>query len=101
MVGVDEGRVYLGLLTLDLVMNASSSLKDKRRIVKGLTDRMRARLDVSVAEVGFQEAHQRARIAVACVGSDRGYVEWTLERARGIAESREGAEVCDWQVEWR
>ena len=97
----DEGRLFLGLLTVDLILNASSSLKDKRRIVKGVIERMKARLDVSVAEVGFQDVQNRAAIAVACVGSDRGYVEWTLERAREIAESREGAEVLDWRVEWR
>ncbi|MBO2520359.1 MAG: DUF503 domain-containing protein [Clostridia bacterium] len=98
---MDEGRLYLGLLTLDLATRACTSLKEKRRVLKGLIDRMKARLDVSVAEVGFQDAHQRARIAVACVGSDRGYVERTLQRAMGIAEGRDGAEVCQWRMEWR
>lgn len=98
---MDQGGLYLGLLTVDLVIRASASLKEKRRIVKGLMDRLKARLDVSVAEVGYQDALQRSVIAVACVGSDRGYVEWTLERARSIAETRDGAEVYDWQVEWR
>ena len=35
-----EDRLYLGLITLDLVIHGCSSLKDKRRIVKGLTDRL-------------------------------------------------------------
>lgn len=98
---VGEDRLYLGLLTLDFVIPGGSSLKEKRRVVKGLTDRLRARLDVSVCEYAFADLSQRAEIAVACVGSDRGYVMRTLERALGIAESRDGAEVIDWSIEWR
>ncbi|HLS91846.1 MAG TPA: DUF503 domain-containing protein [Limnochordia bacterium] len=97
----DGDRLYLGLVTLDLVIPGSASLKEKRRVVRGLKDRLKSRLDVSVAEVAFQDLHQRAKVAVACVGSDRRAVEKTLRQALSIAESRDGAEVCDWSLEWR
>lgn len=96
-----EERLYLGLVTLDLAIPGCTSLKEKRRVVRGLTERIRARLDVSVSEYAFAELHQRAKIAVACVGSDRGYVMRTLQHALGIAESRDGAEVTDWSLELR
>lgn len=95
-----EERVYLGLITMDLVIPGGTSLKEKRRVVKGLTDRLKARLNVSVCEYAAGDLLQRAKIAVACVGSDRGYVMRTLQHALGIAEAKEGAEVHDWTLEW-
>lgn len=95
-----EIDAHIGLLTLDLYMGTSASLKEKRRILHGITQSLRARLDVSVAEVGAANLRQRAFVAVVCVGSNRGYVERVLNKALSLAESKEGAQVCGWQIEW-
>lgn len=91
---------HLGLATFELVMRGSDSLKDKRRIVHAVKDRLR-RLGVSVAEIGAHDRHQRATLAVACVGVDRATVLKVFDEARKIAESREGGEVWNWSMEWR
>lgn len=94
-------RLHLGLATFDLVMRANHSLKDKRRIVRSVKERLSNRLGVCVAEVDGMDVHQRATLAVACVGSDRRNVERVLQQAQKIAEIREDAEVWNWTVEWR
>lgn len=96
-----EVRLYLGLITLYLYLEGCTSLKEKRRILHAITDRVRSRCSVSVAEVGFQNKHQRSVVAAACVGSDKGFVERVLQDVRTIAESRDGAVLSDWQIEWR
>lgn len=96
-----EDPAHLGLLTLELHFPECASLKEKRRILRGCLERIRTRLHLSVAEVGYHDLHQRAVIAVAAVGASRAEVERALQRALGIAEGREGAEVCDWSMEWR
>lgn len=96
-----EDRAHLGLLTLEFHFPECASLKEKRRIVRGYVESVRSRLHLSIAEVGHHELHQRAVIAVAAVGSHRVEVERALQRALGIAEGREGAEVYDWSLEWR
>ena len=64
-----ERAVHLGILVLDLFLPFSSSLKDKRQVIRSITDRARSRHSVSTAEVGFQDLLQRASIAFAVVAS--------------------------------
>ncbi len=58
------------LLIFHLHLPASHSLKDKRRVIKGLKDRIRNRYNVSIAEVDYQEKWQRSTLAVVWVSSD-------------------------------
>ncbi|MDT8435155.1 MAG: DUF503 domain-containing protein [Gemmatimonadota bacterium] len=56
------------------------SLKEKRRLVRGLRDRVRARFAVSVAETDFQEEHGRAELSVALVTSEAALADSILTR---------------------
>lgn len=61
--------VAVGLQVLELYLHGCHSLKDKRRVVRSLIERVRARHNVSAAEVDFQDLHQRAQVAFAGVAS--------------------------------
>ncbi len=50
---------------------SSTSLKDKRQILKGMIDRLRHRFNVAVAEIGDHDLWQRAAVGVVCIGHDR------------------------------
>ena len=50
----------IGVLTLELRIDDSHSLKDKRQIVKALKDRLRHKFNVAVAEIDYQDLWQRA-----------------------------------------
>ncbi len=63
------------------------SLKDKRRVVLGLRDRVRARLKISAAETDFQNDRRRAEISVAFVASDAGIARSLLDRADAMIAS--------------
>ena len=72
----------MGLLTLELRIAHSQSLKDKRQVLRSLKDRLRRRFNISVAEVGFQDTWQRSLVGVATVSGDRTQAEGTLESCR-------------------
>lgn len=93
-------RAHLGLLTADLSFPAAFSLKEKRRILRGLLDRLRSKESYSVAEIGYADTHTRSIIAVACVGSNRASVERWLQEAQRIIDRRDGLVVNDWWIEW-
>ncbi len=59
-------------------MRGSRSLKNKRRIVKSLKDRIRNKFNVSVSETDFQNNLRSLEISVAMVGTDRQYVNSAL-----------------------
>src|SRR6476646_3431773 len=51
----------IGVLTLELRLENSHSLKDKRHVVKSLKDRLRHKFNVAVAEIEYQDLWKRAR----------------------------------------
>jgi len=60
----------VGLLLLDCFMPESQSLKDKRRILTSLTERLRRQFNIAVAEVEYQDQWQRAQLAVVLVNTN-------------------------------
>ena len=91
-------NVSVGRLTLRL--SGSFSLKDKRRVVSSVRERVRRRFNVSIAEVDLMDARQTAVIGIACVSNSVVLSEQILERVLEFIESeRPDAEVVGWEVE--
>ncbi len=62
--------MVVGLLQFDLVIHDAMSIKDKRRVVSSLKDRLHREHLVSIAEVGDPDLLNHARLAVAVVARD-------------------------------
>ena len=62
------------------------SLKDKRRVVKSLKDRLRSRFNVSVAETAHQDVWGRAQLSIALVASDGRFAESVLSKVDRLLE---------------
>ena len=89
--------MFVGVVRIELHLPGSTSLKDKRSIVRGLKDRIRARTSAAVAEVDHQDLWQRAALGVAVVSGESHHVTEMLDAVRRLAEGTIGAEVIDWQ----
>lgn len=90
----------IGVLTLELRLEHSHSLKDKRHVVKGLAERLRNRFNVAVAEVDFQDLWQRALLAAVTVSSDRVHAEKLLRAVEDEAAATLGDGLAAATVEW-
>jgi uncharacterized protein len=90
----------VGVLTLELRLENSFSLKDKRQVVRSLKDRLRRKFNVAVAEIDYQELWQRAALAAVTVSSDRSYAEKLLQSVEQEAASLLGSELAGSNVEW-
>ncbi|HEV8550109.1 MAG TPA: DUF503 domain-containing protein, partial [Polyangiaceae bacterium] len=77
--------MFVGVLRLVLSIPGARSLKDRRQVVKSLKDRVRARLPVSIAEVGELERWQVATLGVAVVSNDAARCSEVLSAAVGMA----------------
>jgi hypothetical protein len=82
-----ERSVRVGVLVLEVYVHGGSSLKEKRRVLRSLTDRCRQRLNVSVSEVDHQELHQRGTLAFAAVATSESGVQRILDAVVELAES--------------
>jgi len=91
--------VTVGTLRLRLMIRASHSLKDKRRVIRSLKDRIRNRHNVSVAETDAQDSHQQAILGIAMVGTDGRYVDGGLAKIVDMVRTSRECELVDYEVE--
>ena len=89
----------VGTLYVKLMIRDARTLKDKRRVVKSLKDKIRNRHNVSVAEVGALDSHQQAIIGIAMVGNDGRYVDGALAKIVDLIRGFRIAELVDYEVE--
>lgn len=72
--------MVIGVLQFELLIHDSRSLKDKRRVVRSVKDRLHRAHQVSVAEVGALEIWNLAMMGLAIVSKDASYVHAVLDR---------------------
>jgi uncharacterized protein YlxP (DUF503 family) len=89
----------VGALHLTLVVRESQCLKDKRRVVKSLKDRLRNRFNISVAEVESQDLWQKTELGVAVVGTDERFVASVLQSVENFVRSNPLIELIDTEIE--
>ncbi len=89
----------IGVLQLEIGIPDAMSLKDKRRAVKSLKDRIAHSHNVSVAEVGALDEHRRSIIGIAMVSNDARYVESQLSKLVDFVRLNPQASLIDYQIE--
>ena len=90
----------IGVLTLDIHVESSHSLKEKRHVIKSLKDRLRERFNVSVAEIDFLDSWQHSVVAAVTVSNDRVHAEKTLQAVESHAASLLGGALAGSSMEW-
>ena len=89
----------MGLLEARLSLPGARSLKDKRQVIKSLKDRVRQRVNVSVAEVDYQYVWQSAALAFVTVAAERIPVDQRLSELQAFLRSDPRAILLDLHTE--
>jgi len=91
--------IIVGLCTVELFIPESQSLKDKRKVLLSLKDRLREKFNLSVAEVDGQDLWQKAVLGLACVANEGRYVNQVLDQALNVIRSVPAVEIVQSRVE--
>ena len=86
-----------GIITFRL--HDCRSLKGKRKIVKSIISRLRNNFNVSVAEVGSNDIHQRAEIGFVLVGNNKAVINSKIDKIFNMADELGLAELIDSKME--
>ena len=92
--------MVIGVLKVRLAIREAYSLKDRRRVVKGLKDRLRNRFNVAVAEVGDRDRHQSAELGICAVGMEQTFINGLLSQVVNAIRSAPGAELVAEEMEF-
>ncbi|MDP8209003.1 MAG: DUF503 domain-containing protein [Candidatus Electryonea clarkiae] len=90
----------IGLLELDILIPGSSSLKDKRRVIRSIKDKIRGKFNVSIAEVGYQELHGRTHLGIVTISTSRKDAEERLQALFKIIDSELNTQVIEHKTIW-
>jgi len=91
--------MVIGTLQLFLTVPESNSLKDKRRVIRSLKDRLGGKHNISIAEVGALDEHRRSVIGIAMVSNDRRFTESCLSKIVGEVRGHPRAILSDFELE--
>ncbi len=89
----------VGVLTLEIQIPYSHSLKEKRAVLRKMRDRLRARFNVAVAELDHQDVWQHATLGVVSISNSQPLLESLFRQVLAEAENILGDDVSSHELE--
>jgi len=74
--------MFVGTLKFEIIIPGSKCLKDKRKVIQSLQDKVKAKFNVSIAEIDYQD--KRSIIGLCFVNSGKKDIENISQKIRGI-----------------
>jgi uncharacterized protein YlxP (DUF503 family) len=90
--------MVISILQLIIELPESFSLKDKRREISSLKEKLRDRFQLSVAEVDLNDSIHFAHLGAALVSNSKAFGESVLQKAMGFAERTVSGRLVDVKV---
>lgn len=91
--------MVVGMGTITFRLHDCRSLKSKRKIIKAIISRIGNSFNVSIAEVGANDIHQKAIIGFAIVSSSKALINSKVDKLFNMAEELGLAEFIDSEME--
>lgn len=89
----------VGVLQFTVRLRGARSLKDKRRVIRSIKERLRSRYNVSVAEVADQDVWQVGTLGLATCGNDSQRIVAELQKILDQLRAHPEAELIDHQID--
>jgi uncharacterized protein YlxP (DUF503 family) len=90
----------VGVLTLEIELPYSHSLKEKRAVLLKIRDRLRVRFNVAVAELDHQDVWQYATLGVVSISNSQTLLESTFRQVLEESEKILGQDVAHHVLEF-
>lgn len=91
--------MVIGIVTARLAIYESTSLKDKRRVVKSLKDRIRRKFNVSIAETDALDSRKSAVLTAAVVANETQFAERCCQQVINLIQDNRHATLVDYSIE--
>lgn len=88
----------IGQLEIDLFAEGFHSLKEKRRLLSSLKERLRRQFNVAVAETAYQELWQKAQLTVVTLAPGRAALESVFQQVEAFIDRNYAVEISRLQA---
>ena len=76
------------------------SLKEKRRIIKSLQDKLKNKFNIAISEIGNNDLWQSSLIGVVTIGNETAYLEKMLNSIINFIDEFYGVEISQYDIEY-
>jgi uncharacterized protein YlxP (DUF503 family) len=92
--------MIIGYLNLEIYLPYSHSLKEKRKRLKSLKDRLRVKYNVSYSELEFLDKWQRTRIGLVTINSQKIIIDKIFQQIIQEIETNLDGEIINKYVDY-
>ena len=89
----------VGVLTIEIMIPASASLKEKRMVLNKIKDKSK-KYNISIAETDYQDKWQRAGLAIVTVSGAQIHVQETLNKVFSLLDNDYAFEIIKYKFEY-
>lgn len=91
--------MIIGRCLIRLRLFSPNSLKEKRRILKSLIERLKSRYNISIAEVGENDSWQIAEVGIAVVANKSVFADEVINKIVHFIDNFDSVEIIDIDIE--
>ena len=91
--------MVVGVCKVTLNIDDAFSLKEKRQIVRSIVERLKAKFNASVAEVGLNDMWKNAVIGISCVSNESSHADSMMATMVNFIENDGRAVLFDYSTE--
>lgn len=91
--------MYIGVLKTSLYLSEPQSLKDKRRIIKSLIEKLNNKFNLAVAETGDLDSWNRSELGIVCISNEAAHSDRMIASAISFIESQGTVELTHVETE--
>jgi uncharacterized protein YlxP (DUF503 family) len=92
--------MIIGILVIEIFINSSCSLKEKRFVLKSIKDKLKNKFNVSVAELEYQDKWQRAEVGIALISNSQPHAEKSLQNIFRFLDKADTYEIISYQFDY-
>ena len=93
-------HLYIVLISFEVLLNGSTSLKIKRSVINRIKDRVRSRFNASIAEIGYLDKWQRAEMAITMVCNERKRLQQDIHAIEQLLTGISDVVINNLSTEW-
>ena len=92
--------MIIGFLSLEIYIPYSHSLKEKRKTLSGLKDRLKNRYNVAFAELEYHKKWQRTKIGMVTLNNQKMLVDSLFNKIIADAEENIDGHIIEHQIHY-
>lgn len=92
--------MIIGILTIEIMIYDSNSLKEKRMVIKSIKDKIKNKYNIAIAELDFIDKWQRSKIGIVTIGNEYSHIENSLQKIFNYLDNWNEFEIIKYDFDY-